>query len=264
MTQLIPTAEPFFFPGKAGQPGCLLVHGFTGAPKEMRWMGEYLSRQHGFHCLGVRLAGHATRPEDMVRSRYTDWMASVEDGYHLLCGATDRIYLVGLSMGGMLCLLMSTRLAVEGVVAMSTPYRLPRDYPAWAIQAMSFFVRYQPKSKEEPGASWFDKAAYAEHISYPQNPVRPAAELQRLSAEMRAALPKVSVPVLLMHSGNDNYVLPENMERLYADLGASDKTKLWVTESGHVIPRDAEREKAFAAAADFIHRIEQQTGGASA
>ncbi len=129
---IIPTAEPFFFPGKPGQPGCLLIHGFTGAPKEMRWMGEYLSQQ-GFPSLGVRLAGHATRPEDMIRSRYTDWMASVEDGYHLLRGVTDRVYLMGLSMGGILSLLMSTKLDVAGVVAMSTPYRLPKDYPVWVI-----------------------------------------------------------------------------------------------------------------------------------
>jgi carboxylesterase len=257
MTQLIPTAEPFFFPGQPGGPGCLLVHGFTGAPKEMRWMGEYLNRQHGFHCLGVRLAGHATRPEDMVRSRYTDWTASVEDGYHLLCGITDRIYLVGLSMGGVLCLLMSTRLAVKGVVAMSTPHRLPMDYPTWALQAISRVVKYQDKSKERPGESWYDKSAYAEHISYPQNPIRSAAELKKLILEMRAALPKVDVPVLLMHSKSDQYVLPENMEHIYASLGASDKTMLWVTESGHVVPRDAAREKAFAAAAAFILRIEK-------
>ena len=61
----IPTAEPFFFPGEKST-GVLLTHGFTGAPKEMRWMGEYLNREHGYPCLGVRLAGHATRPEDMT------------------------------------------------------------------------------------------------------------------------------------------------------------------------------------------------------
>ena len=121
---------------------------------------------------------------------------------------------------------MSTKLDVAGVVAMSTPYRIPYDYPAWAIKLLSKFVRYQPKGKEEPGASWFDKAAYAEHISYPQNPVRSGAELQSLLGEMRAALPKVNVPVLLIHSKNDTYVLPENMEYIYADLRTSDKTKI--------------------------------------
>jgi carboxylesterase len=254
-TLTIPTAEPFFFPGKAGCPGCLLIHGFTGAPKEMRWMGEYLSAQ-GYPSLGIRLFGHATRPEDMIRARYTDWMASVEDGYHLLRGVADRIYLVGLSMGGILSLLMSTKLDVVGVVAMSTPYRIPYDYPVLAIKFLSKILRYQPKSKEEPGASWFDKYAYAEHISYPQNPVRSAAELQLLVAEMRAALPKVNVPVLLIHSKNDTYVPPENVEQIYADLGTLDKAKLYVTEAGHVVTRDAARDQVFEAASEFIHRVE--------
>lgn len=260
---IIPTAEPFFFPGKPEQPGCLLIHGFTGAPKEMRWMGEYLSQQ-GFPCLGVRLAGHATRPEDMIRSRYTDWMASVEDGYHLLRdalssskgGTTGRIYLVGLSMGGVLSLLMSTRLDVAGVVAMSTPYQMPVNYPNWLLKLMSKFVLYQPKSREVPGASWFDKAAYAEHVSYPQNPVRSGAELQLLLAEMRAALLRVDVPVLLIHSKNDTYVLPENMEHIYADLGTSDKAKRYVTEAGHVVTRDAARDQVFEAAKEFILKVE--------
>src|SRR5687768_12862436 len=136
MSQVIPTAEPFFLLGDSAKPACLLIHGFTGTPKEMRWMGEYLNQQ-GYTCLGVRLAGHATRPEDMIRSRYTDWMASVEDGYHLLRGVTDKVFLVGLSMGGILSLLMSTRLEVKGVIAMSTPSRLPTDYPIWFLQLVS-------------------------------------------------------------------------------------------------------------------------------
>ena len=218
-------------------------------------MAEYLNGG-GFPCLGIRLTGHATRPEDMIRSRYADWIASVEDGYHLLCGVTDRIYLVGLSMGGDLALLMSTKLDVAGVVAMSTPYHIPYDYPSWLMKLFSRFVRYQPKSDEQPGASWFDKSAHAEQISYPQNPVRSGAELQLLLNEMRAALSKVNVPVLLIHSKNDTYVPPENVEHIYTDLGASDKTKLYVTESGHVVTRDAARDQVFEAASAFIRRLE--------
>ena len=116
MSQLIPTAEPFFLLGDRLKPACLLIHGFTGTPKEMRWMGEYLNCELGFTCFGVRLTGHATRPKDMVRSRWTDWTASVEDGYNFLRGATDSVYLVGLSMGGALSLLMSTKLDVKGIV----------------------------------------------------------------------------------------------------------------------------------------------------
>jgi carboxylesterase len=261
MPQIISTAEPFFFLGDSSKSACLLIHGFTGTPKEMKWMGEYLNQQ-GYTCLGVRLAGHATQPEDMIRSQYTDWIASVEDGFHLLCGITDQIFLAGLSMGGILSLLMSTSLIprVKGVVAMSTPDRLPRDYPIWFLQAISPFVKFRPKSREKPGSGWFDHDAYQEHVSYPQNPVRPTAELKKLIIEMRAALPKVDVPVLLMHSKDDTYVLPENMDRIYAGLvNAREKTKLYITGSGHVLPRDAARGRVLQSALEFIQRVESES-----
>ena len=255
MSQIIPTAEPFLFLGDPAKPACLLIHGFTGTPKEMRWMGEYLNQQ-GFTCLGVRLAGHASNPEDMIRSRYADWIASVEDGYHLLRGVADNIFLVGLSMGGVLSLLMSTRLDVSGVIAMSTPLHLPTDYPIWLLQLVSVIMRYRPKTKETPGSGWFDKAAYADHVSYSKNPVRSTAELKKLILKMHAVLPKVHVPVLLMHSKNDTYVLPDNVEDIYRELvNASYKTKLYVAGSGHVLPRDAAREQVFTSAVEFIERI---------
>lgn len=261
MPHVIPTAEPFFFLGDSSKSGCLLIHGFTGTPKEMKWMGEFLHGQ-GYTCLGIRLAGHATHPEDMIRSRYTEWMASVEDGYRLLCGITDNIFLAGLSMGGILSLLMSTWLTprVKGVVAMSTPDRLPQDYPIWFLQAISLFVRFRPKTRGKPGSGWFDHQAYQDHVSYPQNPVRPSAELKKLILEMDAALPKVNVPVLLMHSKDDTYVLPENMERIYARLAkARDKKKLYITGSGHVLPRDAARTQVFQTALEFIQRVESES-----
>lgn len=218
-------------------------------------MGEYLAQQ-GFSVLGIRLAGHATRPEDMIRSRWTDWAASVEDDYHLLRGAADRIYLIGLSMGGVLSLLMSTRLDVKGVVAISTPYRL-NDWRLRYTGLLSLFWPYMPKSNEPPGSGWFDQQAWKEHVSYPQNPVRSIGELNKLVAEMRLALSQAHVPVLLIHSKDDKYVLPENMERIYAELvNVSDKTKLYITGSGHVVTRDAARAQVFQAAVDFIRRVE--------
>jgi carboxylesterase len=258
MSQIIATAEPFFFLGDRSKPACLLIHGFTGTPKEMRWMGDYLN-ERGYTCLGIRLTGHATDPEDMIRSHYTDWMASVEDGYHLLRGVTDRIFLVGLSMGGILSLLMSARLDVKGVVAMSTPYKLPDDPRLRHIEWISKIVAYMPKSDEEPGASWFDKEAWKDHISYPQNPIRSIGELNKLLGEMRTALSRINVPVLLVHSKDDGYVASKNLELIFADLkNVSDKAKLYIAGSGHVVTRDAARHQVFESALEFIRGVESR------
>ena len=223
-------------------------------------MGDFLNQQ-GYTCLGIRLAGHATNPYDMIRSRWTNWTASVEDGYHLLRGVSDEVFLIGLSMGGNLSLLMSTRLDVRGVVAMATPNSLPVDYPLWLMRLISTFMKFRSKGSDEPGSGWFDKTAWVDHISYQKNPVRSGMELKLLILEMQKALPDVRVPVLLIHSGDDTYVLPKNMERIYEGLrNTSDKSKLAIAGSGHVLPRDAARQQVFQATLDFLQRIESSKG----
>ena len=253
MNQIIPTAEPFYFPGS--KTGILLVHGFTGTPKEMRKLGEYLHQEHQFSVLGIRLAGHATHPEDMIRSSYTDWLASVEDGYDLLSGAADSIFIMGLSMGGVLSLTTAARLPVKGVVAMSTPYKLPDDPRLRHIEWLSKLAPFMPKSTEEPGASWFDKQAYKNQVSYPQNPLHAIGELNKLLSEMRASLTQIRVPVLLIHSRDDNYVVKDSMQRIFDNLTTQEKQMLWIEGSGHVITADAQRQTVFNAAADFVHKI---------
>jgi len=245
---IIPTAEPFFFPG--GPTGCLLVHGFTGTPKEMYWMGQYLNQQ-GHTVLGVRLAGHATKIEDMVRTRWVDWLNSVEDGWHLLNGVTEQIFIIGLSMGGALSLQIASEFPAAGIITMSTPFSLPEDPRLRFVKFLSNFKPYLEKGNSDAQ----DQESLQEHISYHANPARSIGELLDLLAEMRAILPKITMPALLMHSHNDLYVHPENLTKIYNDLGSADKTMFWLEKSGHVIPREPERDIAFQATSDFIERI---------
>lgn len=248
MAYIIPTAEPFFFPG--GPTGCLLIHGFTGAPKEMRWMAEYLAKQ-GHTVLGIRLAGHATRPDDMLRSRWQDWVASVEDGWHLLSGSTQKIFVIGLSLGGILALLFASQHPVAGVVAMSTPYTLPDDPRLRFIKLLSWLQPRLAKGKPD----WHNSEAAQDHIDYPYTPTRAIAELPPLLLEMHAALPRITAPALLMHSRQDQGVPSNNMEKIYAALGTQDKQMIWLENSGHVIVREPERLRVFSAAAEFIQRV---------
>lgn len=247
---LIPTAEPFFFPGD--ETGCLLVHGFTGAPKEMRWLGEYLAGQ-GRTVLGIRLMGHATRPEDMLRARWQDWLANVEDGWHLLSGCARRIFVIGLSMGGMLALRFAAGFPVAGVVAMSTLHHLPPDRRLPYIEWLSLV---QPKIAKAP-SDWHDRQAESVHVSYPDYPTRAIAELRDLLAEMRAALPQVTAPTLLIYSREDSAVRPQDGHAalIYNALGSADKRLVWIEGSGHVITRDAARGEVFRHISSFVDEI---------
>jgi carboxylesterase len=250
---ILPGAEPFFFPG--GATGCLLVHGFTGAPKEMRWLGEYLAKQ-GHSVLGVRLAGHATRPEDMIRNRWPDWLACVEDGWHLLSGTCDRIFVIGLSMGGMLALRIAAVRQPAGLVVIATPHHMPDDPRLRFIKLISRVKPFFPKGP--PG--WYDQEAYEEHISYPGDPTRGYAEVRDLAAEVQASLPQVRAPALLIYSRDDQTVRAEDghMQAIQAGLGSQQIETMWVEGSGHVITEDAQRMRAFQAIGDFIARVNEQ------
>jgi carboxylesterase len=253
---IIPSAEPFFFPG--GRTGCLLIHGFTGTPKEMRPLGEALA-QEGYTVLGVRLAAHATQPKDMLRARWQDWLVSAEDGWHLLRGAADQIVVGGLSMGGMLALLLASerwaeRCPVAGVISMSTPYAFVSDPRLPFIRLLHPFI---PEVKKGP-SDWRDPQAAQDHAEYPAYPTRAIAELIDLAAEMRRALPTVRVPALLMHARGDSgggFFDPDSMPKLHACLGSQQKEMLWLEDCGHVITRDARRVQVFQAASAFLRRV---------
>ncbi len=249
---IIPTAEPFFFPGN--QVGCLLVHGFTGAPKEMRWMGDYLNQQ-GYTVMGVRLAGHATRIEDMMRMHWQDWLASVEDGYCLLNGCMDQVIIIGLSMGGILSLLFSSQHPVSGVVAISTPYSLPDDPRLPFIRILSPLVRTVKKGPPD----WRNPEAAIDHVEYPMFPTRGIIQLRELLSEMRTALPLVCVPTLIIHSKQDGSVTPQNAEQIFSALGSQYKQLFWVENSGHVIPREPDRQLVFSKIDEFIHTVQNSS-----
>jgi len=247
-TNIIPGAEPFFYPG--GETGCLLVHGFTGTPKEMRELGGFL-HQRGHTVLGIRLTGHATRIGDMIRSRNEDWLTSVEDGWNLLQDCTKRVFIMGLSMGGVLSLISASRLPAAGVVAMSTPYEFPdarfRKAP-WLLRLASPILRQQ--SKDE--GNWFTPGIAESHISYSHNPVRPAYELALLIEKEQTCLPQVAMPALVIHSKDDDYVPNYNAELIYEHLGSAQKELLWVDHANHVITRDGDTSRVFNPIAEFV------------
>ena len=167
------TAEPFFIPG--GEIGCLLVHGYTGTPKEMRLLGDSLA-QEKYTVLAPRLFGHATNPENMNRARWWDWIASVEDGLNLLKGCTNQQIVMGLSMGGVLSMIAAARYPVKGVVSFSTPGSMPEDSRLKFLPLLKNVYPRAPKGKSD----WHDLETAKDHMDYPYYPTQSILQLKHL------------------------------------------------------------------------------------
>jgi len=153
-------------------------------------------------------------------------------------------------MGGILALHLGANLPVRGIIAMSTPYAIS-DPRLRYVQYLHYIQPHIPKGPPD----WRNPEAAKDHVDYPYYPTRTFAELRDLLVEMRAALPKIQVPVLLVHSHQDAGVLPLNAEQIFAHLPVEDKTLMWVENSGHVITREPDRQEVFLAAESFIRRL---------
>src|SRR5258707_11878236 len=82
-----------------GDDACLLLHGLTGSPAEVRPVGEALARA-GFRAVGPVLPGHGTVPEDLYAVTRGDLLAAARAALLELRRAR-RIFLCGLSAGGL-------------------------------------------------------------------------------------------------------------------------------------------------------------------
>lgn len=244
----IPTAEPFFLPG--GKIGCLLIHGFTGTPKEMRLLGNSLA-ENGYTVLVPRLFGHATDPTDLHFARWQDWLTSVEDGLNLLKGSTEKQFVMGLSMGGILSMISAARYPVTGVAAFSTPITLPADPRTNLLPLVGWLNFHAGKGTPD----WHNLEWAKEHIDYPYYPSRAVLELKKLMEVMRGELKNVHIPALMIQSRGDRSIPPGSMDYICSNLSSSDKTTLWLENSGHVVTCEPERETVFTAVKSFIHRV---------
>lgn len=247
---LRPGGEPFFFPG--GPVGVLLIHGFTGAPQEMRPLGVFLA-DHGMTVLGVRLPGHGTRPEDLRQVTWRDWAETVARGAEALRDRCEHVFLCGLSMGGILALYEAARQPPDGLIVMASPYRI-RDI---RLRFLWLLKRLIP-NVGKPSSDLRDPEAQAERVSYSWYPLAAVEELLQVLRATTARLPQVRCPALLIYSQSDRTVLPDQGWAIYHRLGSTDKTIHWLVRSGHVIPEDIEREEAFEQIERFIRRVEAQ------
>jgi carboxylesterase len=254
----------FFFSG--ARVSALLIHGLSGTPFEMRYLGERLAAS-GARVYGVRLAGHAATYEELGASTQARWYESVIEGFERLHRYGDPVAVVGLSMGAVL----ATRLAadqgeaVAGVVMLSPAFFLPLWVrgPLKALSALGPLAdRIYLRSK---GSDIHDAAARSVHPSARLMPLSAVFELLKLSAAVRPRLGRVTQPTLIIHSRRDHTCpIRRNVDFVMSHLGGADKRAVILEESFHVITVDSEKERVASEVIDFVGALRGGVEPASA
>lgn len=241
-------AQPFFWEGKEHRDVmCLLIHGFTGSPSEMRVLGQYLNnRGYGVSC--PRLPGHGTTPEDMAGTTWQDWYGAVEGEYRQLKKEYPIVIPIGLSMGALLCLHLASRHSVPGLVLLSTAIFIG-NRKAYLAPILQYFYSYRDKPL---APEQMEKILADGHFAYSTTPVKALVSLLNLISSVKKEIPRQKAPALIIQSTRDMTVNPKSAQYLYDHLGSREKKLIWLDKSGHLVTLGQEREQVFHAVEQFI------------
>jgi carboxylesterase len=198
------TTAAFHFP--APGPCVLLIHGYTGSPYDVRPLGEYLHRQ-GCHVVGVRLRGHGTQVSDLENVVAEDWIADAEQGLAHF-GPEAPINIVGLSMGGLLAILLAARpRRVKNLVLVSPSLRF--GLVAEMIITAGRLGVFPPATvfpKFSGGSDIADPVAKKNCPSYLEMPLKGLLECDRLRTMALNSLALLTAPLLVAFGKYDSTV----------------------------------------------------------
>ena len=258
----------FYYPGR--DAAVLLIHGLTGTPTEMRYVGKGLAAE-GFTVYGMQLAGHCGSEEALRRTRWSDWYASVEAAYQRLAASHAAVFVAGLSMGAVLALHLAAQrpARLRGIACFSTTLW----YDGWAIPRLQFllplilatplgeryrFVENFPYGiKDERLRQWVMDSMASGNSTLAGNlgtTGRSLRELRRLVKRVRKEMPHITTPTLVIHAQEDDMTSRSNADYLEKHLGGPVR-KILLDDCYHIITVDRQRQEVIRESATFFQGL---------
>lgn len=219
-------AAPFELLSPHAQAGIILLHGFSGSVSEVRTLGERLHAE-GFSVVAPALAGHGTSTQDLARVQSPDFFAIADAAYADAASRFKRVYLIGLSLGGALALSIAARHRVAAVVTISTPLFMSR-LVGWSIP---FISRWMPRRNVVSNlAAW-----RGEVVGYRTTPISSLLIFLEVLEGVREQLPRVSAPLLVLHSTGDKTVPLANARFIASQVASADKEVIIYKGGRHIL-----------------------------
>lgn len=244
---VLPGAEPYAHDGS--DIGVLLCHGFTGTPQSLRpW-----ARRLAAAGLSVRLPllpGHGTSWQELNRTGWDDWYSCVSAALEELSARCRTVVVGGLSMGGAL----AARLAAErgpqvsGLVLVNPSVRADHR----RLQALPLLKHLVAST---PGIGSDIAKPGSVELAYDRLPLKALHSLARSWAMTVRELPRITQPLLLLHSRVDHVVQPRSSALILSRVSSKDVTEVVLENSFHVATLDHEADIIETSSIDFVHRV---------
>lgn len=219
--------RPFLHEG--GEKGILLLHGFTGSVAHMRPLGDALA-DRGYTVEGINLPGHATTEADMAKTGWEQWLTASQNALKSLRKRCHSVAVAGLSMGGILSLLLAEEKLSDACITLSAPMSVRNKLICFS----RIVAPFKPRVSWAPAPERHQKLNAAFDYGYSGFPTRSAADLYKLITMARKDLHSIACPTLAIQSMGDETIWPGSADCILGGVSSSKKEKLILQDAPHV------------------------------
>lgn len=244
------SARERFYTGSDNK-ALILIHGYTGYPGEMDYLGQYINKKTNYSVYIPRLPGHGTNCNDFRQSMARDWLRKIYDSYLNLKCQYNNITLAGLSMGGLLSILTAARFPIDKLILISAAL-----YAKSKLLPLSYILKFFIPSVSNnlcPDPDDFDDNKMNLFQNYWKiHYTAQAAELHKLMRLARKRLSDISSDTLILASTKDKSVPLKAAYTIRDNIKSSNKKLIIFKESPHVINDGPEKQKCAKHIVDFL------------
>lgn len=268
----------FFLKGNSDK-GVLLIHGITGTPSEMRYLGKALNKA-GLSVYCNTLPRHCSTLGELKKVTWQEIAKACAQDLEYLKKECARVFIAGLSMGAIMSIYLANKFpgSISGIVALAPTL----FYDGWALHKGKVlmnlvwhipFLRnaidiredwpYGLKDEElrenirrfytNAKASEFDSKVLL--FGSPFFPLACLYQHHLLSKLVKKEMSRVKTPILILHAKEDDMTSPRNAEYLFRRIGSTDKSLVILEDSYHMITIDKEKDKVASEVTNFINRL---------
>ena len=237
-TSISPLGQSLFH--KGGDEAVLLIHGHRGITGEFSYLFNRMVDE-GYTISCPRLPGHGTNRYDFHESGYRDWLRCVIDEYLDLKSRYKKVYVAGLSMGGVLALLLAENFNPDRIALMA-PAVLISNKLFYTAPFLKHFVKsvksgWSPDDEELAERKALGKEYWA---FYDTAKIEDLIKLQKMAAKK---LRDVTAPALTIVSLGDKTVPPEAADIIEKGIASTETKRVVLKKSPHVVVDGCDKEE---------------------
>jgi len=211
--------------------GIYLIHGFSSTTYEMNFLANHL-KKFGYHIISNNLPGHGTTPEDCNKYKFTDWLDYSKQEFAKLCSTSDKVFIIGCSMGGVLALHLASLFPVNGLIVGGVVLKFKLYFQTNYINTLLCrFIKIR-KKKLIVNKNDRNKIKFYGYEAYPLIALN---EFRKMNNYVKKTLKNVKSPTLIIHSEADRVSIKENVNIIKTNISSQSIKILNIKHAHHNI-----------------------------